>query len=774
MLVRAKCVATLLRVPLRLVFIAAVLVSAPALLAAPQEQKGTASGLVVDADTKLALPGATVTIVETGAEAISDTDGLFGFGDLDVGTYSVRVSYPEMIALTRTDIIVKSARTTHLTIEYRLVPMAKEDVTVTAGYFAPTAEQPTSAIGFSSEEIRRAPGSGGDVSRIIYGLPSLAKVDDMMNSLVVRGGNPSENTFFIDNIEVPNINHFPMQGTSGGPIGLLNVDFIQDVSFYSGGFSTIYGNRMSSVMDITYRRGNRDKREEQADLNFAGAGLAAEGPLSSRGSWMVSARMSYLDLLVGLIGTGAAPRYGDIQGKLSFDLSDRDKLTVLGITGIDEYTVKRDEAIDQGSDHYMQTNSREGVTGFNWFRVWGDGGYSNTSLAHSFTAYDTEVNWTQPDSPFMENSSTEQFVTIRNVNHHTFGPGHSVRTGFEGKWVVIDYDMSIASYTDVLGRVVPASSRRVRGGDSTWSAFVDSSAKLGARLAINLGLRADYYSYSGNVHASPRLSFSYAVTDRTSLTGSAGLFYQQLPLVLLYRNDRFSELADPLAYHYIIGFSRLLSDNTRLTVEAYDKEYRNLPVDPTQPTLFVFDDLYGWSFPLHDDLSDAGRARSRGIEFIIQKKLKERFYGMASGSWSTSRYRALDAAWRSRQFDNRYILSVEGGYKRSRNWEYSLRWILAGGRPYTPFDLDASRAANNDILDVAKTNAARMPAYHSLNIRFDRRFYFNSSNLTIYLSVWNAYNRKNVADYFWNSNDNKPGTRYQWSVVPVGGIEYEF
>ncbi|MBI2841483.1 MAG: TonB-dependent receptor [Acidobacteria bacterium] len=771
---RAMCVASQQRARPWLLLLAAVVISAAGLVAAPQEQKGEASGVVVDFDTKLALPGATVRILETGTETTTDMDGSFAFGDLDVGTYSVRVSYPGMIALTTTDVVVKSARTTHLTVAYRLVPAAKEDVTVTSGYFAPTADQPTSAIGFSSEEIRRAPGSGGDVSRIIYGLPSLAKVDDMMNSLVVRGGNPSENTFFIDNIEVPNINHFPMQGTSGGPVGLLNVDFIQDVSFYSGGFSTIYGNRLSSVMDINYRRGNRDKHEEQADLNFAGAGLAAEGPLSSRGSWMVSARMSYLDLLVGLIGTGAAPRYGDVQGKLSLDLSDRDKLTVLGITGIDQYTVRREEAIEQGSDHYMQTNSREGVIGFNWFRVWGEGGYSSTSLAHSFTAYDSEVDWTQPDSSFMENSSTEQLVTLRNVNHYTFGSGHTIRTGFEGKWVLIDYDLSIASYTDVLGRIIPASSRRVRGRDSTWSAFVDSSTALGSKLTLNAGLRADYYTYSRNGHASPRLSMSYALTDRTSLTASAGLFYQQLPLVLLYRNDRFSELADPLAYHYIIGFSRLLSDNTKLTVEAYDKEYRNLPVDPTQPTLFVFDDLYGWSFPLRDNLSDAGLARSRGIEFIIQKKLKARFYGMVSGSWSTSRYRASDAVWRNRQFDNRYILSVEGGYKRSRNWEYSLRWILAGGRPYTPFDLDASRAANAEILDVGKTNGARMPAYHSLNIRFDRRFYFGGSNLTLYLSVWNTYNRKNVADYFWNNNDNEPGTRYQWSVVPVGGIEYEF
>ncbi len=736
--------------------------------------QGTVTGRIVDADTKAALPGVTVTIGETSEETVSDDTGSFSFDDVPVGTYALRFSLPDVIPLVKTDIIIKSRKKTYLEVEYRLVPVAKETVTVDAGYFSQGNEQSTSAIGFSSEEIRRAPGSGGDLSRIIYGLPSISKIDDMMNSLVVRGGSPAENTFFVDNIEIPNINHFPMQGTSGGPIGLLNVDFIRDVSFYSGGFSSVYGDRLSSVMDVAYREGNRERFEKQLDLNFAGAGFAGEGPLTSRGSWMFSARKSYLDLLVGLIGTGVAPRYGDLQGKVKLDLTERDSLTILGVGGLDDYTMDRDDAIEQGEDHAIISISREGATGMNWFHAWGESGYSNTSLSHSFTTFDEEIRWTSPDKVFLTNDSTEKILTLRNVNHRSFGRRLELRTGFEGKRVTADYDMAIAAYTDVLGNYQPASSRKIRATAGKWATFAELGVKPAAKLTVNLGIRADYLSYSGRTRVSPRLSFSYAVSEQTSLTGAAGVFRQQLPLVILYRSDSFKALEDPLSYHFVLGLGRLLSANTRLSVEAYIKSYRNLPVDPDQPTLFVFDDIYGWSFPLHESLVDTGGARSTGVEFILQKKLKDKVYGMVSGSYSSSRYRAYDGVWRNRKFDNRYVFSIEGGYKRNRNWEYSLRWIVAGGRPYTPFDLEGSGSSRNDILDTSRTNAERMPAYHSLNVRFDRRFYLSKSNLTVYLSVWNAYNRKNVAEYYWNDYENRPDTRYQWSIIPVGGLEYEF
>jgi hypothetical protein len=199
-------------------------------------------------------------------------------------------------------------------------------------------------------------------------------------------------------------------------------------------------------------------------------------------------------------------------------------------------------------------------------------------------------------------------------------------------------------------------------------------------------------------------------------------------------------------------------------------------MDPDEPSLSLLDELsfrYGF-FANHGSLTDGGQAFSQGIELMIQKRLARDFYGMAGASIFQTRYRDGLGVWRDRVYDNRFIFSVEGGYKPGRNWEFSARWIFAGGTPYTPFDAERSTALNRAVLDQGRINQARYPAYHSLNLRFDRRFHFSRSNLIAYVSVWNAYNRKNVASFFWDEVKNAQGAIYQWSLMPVIGLEFEF
>ena len=173
-------------------------------------------------------------------------------------------------------------------------------------------------------------------------------------------------------------------------------------------------------------------------------------------------------------------------------------------------------------------------------------------------------------------------------------------------------------------------------------------------------------------------------------------------------------------------------------------------------------------------LIDKGRALSRGIELTIQKKLTVNFYGLVSASYFRSKYEGLDEAWRDRDFDNRFTFSMEGGYKPNNKWEFSARWIYAGGVPYTPFDIEQSQQNHRIVYDKNRINEKRYPDYHSMNIRLDSRFCLNSSNIVVYFSVWNVYNRKNVANYFWNDEKQKQDKVYQWGLLPIFGVEYEF
>ena len=740
-----------------------------------QQRTGTISGLVTDRVTKRPLVGVTVAAEGFSTADTTDSEGRFSIAGVPVGDYVVRFASLGYEPLSRTDVIVRPSRITFVNAELRLLVVEVEGLTVSAGYFQQEEEQPTSAIEFSAEEVRRAPGSAGDVSRIVSMLPSVAKVNDQVNSLIVRGGNPAENGFYVDNIEIPNINHYPVEGSSGGPISLLNTDFINDVSFSAGAFSAAYGDRLSSVMSIEFREGNREEFDGQIDMHMAGLGVIAEGPLPGRdGSWLVSVRRSYLDLLVDAIGTGVAPKYSDYQGKLVYDLSPSHRLTALGVLGIDYIEFEKEQSMEDGNIFYGEFDGYEFATGINWRFLWGSNGYSNTSVSGLGTTTMNEFFETKSDMRMVGSESSERIIQLRNVNHLRLGDVHELEFGGDVKYYINDYDYFYSEYTSALGDTVPPLSVDDRITSPKYGLFASLSLRPFERLTTTFGVRFDHFALSDNSHLSPRFSFSYQLTDRTALNGATGVYYQNLPMILLSQSESNRQLSDPVAYHFVLGLSHLLAEDTRLVLEGYNKEYRNLPVDPAQPPLFMMDEFFHGGFGVHENLDDVGRAYARGVELSVQKKLRENLYGFVSGSYFRTRYMGFDGVVRNRIFDNRWVFSAEGGYKPRPTWELSLRWVFAGGAPYTPLDLVASQAIDRTVFDRTRVNQARYPDYHSLNLRAERRFHFSGSNLIVYLSVWNAYNRKNVSIYYWNEIDDQQDVIYQWSMLPVMGMEFEF
>lgn len=740
---------------------------------------GTIAGQVLDRDTKAPLAGVTVSARETGLSTISDAQGRFTLPGVPVGSHSLRFARLGYEPLTEADVIVRPSRITTVLAELRAAALAVEGLVVRPAQFVPPASQPTSHVAFSAEEVRRAPGSAGDISRVILGLPSLAKVNDQSNGLIVRGGSPSENAFYVDGIEVPNINHFPTQGASGGPIGLLNVDFIREVGFSAGGFSALYGDRLSSVMEIRFREGNRRKLDGQLDLNFAGFGGGADGPLAGgHGAWLVSARRSYLDLLVEAVevGTSIAPRYGDVQGKLVYDASPAHQLTLLGLWGDSHSRSTRAVAEENAMTVYGEQDYASGTLGLSWRALWKRHGFSATALSYSRNAYDEDYAETSTGLALLRNRSRESALRLRNVNHLKLGGGTSLDAGAEASYLFADFDSRYAEHTDALSHPAAALHLDERPRAAKLGAFASVTVQPLARWTLTGGLRADHFTWTGHSQLSPRLALSYALSERTSLNAAAGAYHQALPLLLLAQDEANTELAAPRAVHYVVGVTHLFGEDTRLTLEGYEKHYRRFPVDPRQPQLFVLDELtYGHGFfGSHARLVDAGRAVSRGVEAMLQRKLAQGVYGLASAAWFRTRYRGADGVWRDRAFDNRVILSAEGGYKPNRRWEASVRWIYAGGPPYTPLDVEASRRLGRSVLDAERIHQARYPAYHSLNLRTDRRFHFRRSNLVAYLSLWNAYDRKNVATYYWNATDSRVAPIYQWGRLPLFGLEYEF
>ncbi len=760
-------------------FVFTVLLITAGLAASPataQTPSGGVRGTVIDRETREGLPNVTVVVMSTQNGASTDEKGRFTISGLPAGTYSLQFRLVGYEPFIRTDVPVTPGKTTSVQAELHERGVVAEEMTVTGGYFGSEEAVEAMSVGFNAEEIRRSPGSANDVSRILMALPSTAKVADNSNDLAVRGGSPIENGFYVDDVPVPNINHFPTQGSTGGPIGILNIDFIDQVDFLISGFSASYGDRLSSVVDIDFRNEAPDDLYGKAFLSFAGFGAMAEGQLPSEsGSWMVSASKSYLDLIVGAIGTGVAPNYGDVQGKVGLKFNDRHSLRLLGIGGKSTIDFDKETSIDEGQRQYGKNENSQGTLGLMWNALWSTGHYSTTTLSYSGASYDNDFLKVSTDLPYLTSSNVDRNVVVRTVHFVQLSKPLRLETGLEGKAQMGEFDSFFASDTNRLGQVDSDRFVDRKITSVVGSAFATFIASLSGGWTLSAGLRADYFDLNGSMTASPRVALSYEATSDLTLHLRGGLFTQQVPLIVVAGKQQFEELPVMRAYHASIGADYMLQPDTKLTVEAYAKEYRDLPLDAGDPTLSVVDDgLFNQRFRVYDDLSDAGKAYTRGIEFILQRKMSDGIYGLVSGSYSRSRYSDLFGTWHDRVYDNRWIFSVIGGYKPDQFWEYSIRWTYAGGGPYTPFDQEASTAANIGIIDQNRINAERYPDYHSLNLRVDRKIYFSSHMLDIYLSVWNAYNRKNVAGYFWNATENRQDTQYQWTVLPVLGVEYEF
>lgn len=736
---------------------------------------GSIKGKVVSRDSREILIGATVKIQNTALGTVTDTEGNFTFSGIESGMYNLVISYVGYKNLVKSDLLVTPNRITNVTIELAEDIFETGDVTVNAGYFGDRGTGSINAVAFSSEEVKRSPGSVNDVSRILMVLPSTAKVADNANDLAVRGGSPAENGFYIDNIPVPNINHFPNQGSTGGPIGMLNIDFVDNVDFYASGFSSSFGDRLSSIVNIKFREGNREEYYAKTFISFAGYGVTAEGPfIKDKSSFLVSASKSYLDLIVDAIGTGAAPRYSDVHFKATYDISPKHKISLLNLFGESSIEFDKETAVEQGQKEYGKNSNFQNTAGATWSGIWNNDFYSNTSAAYSVLGFNADFLKVYDAARILLVENRERNITFRNVNFFRLNSKNKVEFGAEIKNETGIFDYAFPPDTNNQGGIDSPLNIQKTITSNNAGGFLQLNSIIFDKIFLTLGFRGDYYSLSKRTQFSPRFEIGYNLSPLSRITINGGILYQQLPLILLSGDDSYKTLANLRSQHYGAGYELLLTSDTRLTVEAYNKEYSNMPLEPEDPTNSVMEGgMFNTRFTRYNGLISSGKGYTRGIELILQKKMAEDLYGLISASYYRSRYMEYNGIWRDRIYDNKVIFSAIGGYKVNREWEFSVRWTYGGGIPYTPFDEALSAQYNTGIPDRARANEARMPDYHTLNLRIDRKFYFNNQYLNIYLSLLNAYNRKNIMMYNWNPIEGKSVAVEQWSLLPVFGLEYE-
>ena len=731
---------------------------------------GSIRGRVIDAVSGSPVAGARLEVEGSGLGTFADSFGRFMMAKVPAGNHGLTV---RSVGFERGTIsaVVFPGKAAAVTVFLQPQPINLGTTTVRGTYAAPVPIAP-GALEFSSEELTQSAGPAGDISRIVSIHPGVAKVTDLFNGLAVRGGTPIENGFYLDDIEIPNINHFPSCGSTGGTIGLLDVEFLREVNFSAGGFPAAYGDRLSSITSLTFREGNRGEFDARVDASPIGLGAAAEGPAGHRGSWFFSTRHWFIDVLADLIELGIATRFSDYQGKILYDVSRGDRVSVLGVGGKDRARLDKEQAIKHGSPVYYLYGGHEYAVGAVWRHQWGETAELNTSLAVLETKLDHRFFDTDNDREYISTASRERTYQFRTVTFTRLSDLSDLRFGVEGKYGHAAFNIDNDRLFDHLGGVLPATTLIETVRSAKLGGFCEISLRPVSGVEAVFGTRYDHCDYNRHSHLSPRFLISVRPTRNTTVNAAVGLYYQNLPLFILAYREANRRLNDPVARHYILGIKYRLVEHTDLSVEGYVKDYRKFPVSPSYSSLFIIDEMtQSEYFGDFDNLVAEGKAHTYGVDVIFQKRLVRGFYGIISGSWSRSRYLAMDDTWRDRICDNRVVVGIEGGYQRKDAWDFNLRWIFAGGTPYTPLNITMSRRFNEDIRDFNRINEERYPDYHVLNVQVERRFKISGSHLILYLAVWNVYNRKNVHEYYWNELERRQDVLPQVGILPLIGLK---
>lgn len=740
-----------------------------------EKPTGTLQGLVQDSQTMEPLIGVNIYLPETENGTTTQGNGTFTLKNIPAGVHNVRISYVGYETQTLTDVVIYSNKTRNLSVKLTPTTVEGETVTVSAGYFSKEEIERISSVSFNPEEIRRSPGAGQELSRILNTISGVATTGETSQDLYVRGGSVNENAFYIDNIPVPAVRHFEQAGgQSNGPIGILNTDLIEDITFSTGGFGASYGDRLSAVGDIQYRDGNPNGFSGKAGLNMTGFLLNAEQGLNEgKSTWLVSARRSYLDIVADALNAGGAPRYEDYQGKVHHKISKNHTVDVLGIYGESLFAQSRSQAIDDGNSEYVRSENQVFTTGLNHTWLW-DCGYTKTSASFSLNNNDSKIRETEDRSLDINQFLENRLVSLRSVSFYRLNPKVSLEAGMESSFEWNTFDYFYEAYTTSYGVEVPDVSIDQQLNGSIHAVFASAQINLNEAFSGKIGMRTSVNSYNEELNMSPRLNLSYKISPDWNIFGAAGIYHQTLPRFLLSQQSAFREMDNMRATHVILGSSYMLTDDTNIKLEIFNKQYSNIP-EPTENSeygdLGYVPDQIG---KFYDDLQSTGEAYARGVEVMVQKKLAKDFYGLVSASYFRSRYKDYTGTWRNRSYDTRYLINVIGGYRPSDIWEFSVRWSYMGGRPTTPIDVMASQQAEATRRFANRVNEVRLPDFHSLYLRFDRRYFFESFSLVTFMEVWNSYNRSNVTGRYWNTDDEKIDEVEQFSLLPVGGVVLEF
>ena len=716
-------------------------------------QKGVIRGRIYNELNNDPLKFGTILLQGSNYGTYSDSLGTFEINNVEPGLYNVEARFSGFSSKIIYEVQATNSKPVVLEIGMTEAETTTDSVNIVASPFKEVEEAPLSLRTIGTSEIKRNPGGNRDISKVIQSLPGVASTVSFRNDILIRGGGPNENRFYIDGIETPNINHFATQGASGGPVGLINVDFIGEVDFYSGAFPANRGNALSSVFEFTQRPARDDRLGFTATLGASDLALTLEGPTGENSSFLFSVRRSYLQFLFKVLALPFLPNYNDYQYKHKFRLGQRHELSIVSLGALDEFQ------LNLGAD---STDFQKYVLGNIPVQTqW------NYTIGASYKYFGNKGFWNVVASRNMINFGAEKFFDNNEENdilldYNSQEIENKLRIEYTGrsdgfKWnygVNYEYAKFFSDTYSVqpFGIIEFDSKLNL----SKYGAFAQLSKKFAKdRITLSAGARVDGNTFSEQMQnpleqLSPRFSASFLITPKLAANFNTGIFYQLPPYTVLgYRETETGELANQdITYirnrQAVGGLAYTTETNSKISIEGYYKQYNNYPF-LTRDSISLANLGGDFGTVGSEPAISTSIGRTYGMEILLQQRLYKGFYGILAYTLGWSEFQDKNGVYRPSAWDARHIVALTMGKKFKGNWEVGAKWRLTTGTPYTPANIEVSslRAVWDvrglEVPDFNRLNSERIRSYHQLDIRVDKKWFFDKWSFNLFFDLQNAY-----------------------------------
>ncbi|MCK3686090.1 TonB-dependent receptor [Maribellus sp. YY47] len=757
-------------------------------------QKASLSGKVVDATSNEPLPFVNVVVAGTGIGTVTDTEGHFVLKGLESGFIRVEASFVGYRKVISSETEVRQAGNAYIEIKMEKSRENIDEVTVKASPFRVTMESPLSMRTIGVGEIEKSPGANRDVSRIIQSFPGVQSTPAYRNDVIIRGGGPSESRFFLDDVEIPNINHFSTQGASGGPVGILNADFIREVNYYSGAFPANRGNALSGVLEFRQIDGNEEKMQFHGTLGASEVAATLDGPLGEKTNYVFSVRRSYLQLLFSALELPFLPNFTDMQFKVRTRFDQKNELTLIGLGAYDVNKLNLDiENPDEEQQYILSQlpeNRQWSYTVGAVYKHYRDNSYqtfvvSRSQLKNLSDKYlDNDKSTVDNRILDYESQEVENKIRLENTSRIdgfklNFGAGldvvnylNNTVSGrfYEGELQQVNYDADLSLLK--------------------YSLFFQLSKNVfDERLALSLGVRTDANNYSASMNnlleqISPRFSASYKLSPQWSLNFNTGRYYQLPSYTSLgfKQDDVLVNKQNKLKYisvdHLIGGLEFRPKSTVQLSAEAFWKSYADYPFS-VKDQISLANKGADYGVIGDEEVVSSSEGRAYGAEFQARINSSEGFnfnlsYTLVRSEFKNGSQQYIPSSW-----DSQHLLVLTTTKDLKKGWSLGARWRYVGALPYTPWDLDKSslveawNLSGGPYYDFSRLNSERQPAFHQLDVRVDKAIYGEKITTKFYIDIQNLYNfqaktndivvRATDASGNFLLTDN--GTRYQLNVI---------